>query len=78
MGIPLALAGIFLGQLFGFALMLSWSSEAAPDPVTVTELLTSGPSDLLQVWKDESSFTNIVFLGIAVLAGFTTAKKAEG
>ncbi|MFD9504501.1 hypothetical protein [Streptomyces sp. NPDC060035] len=75
LGVPLALVGVFLGQLFGLALIISWWSEAGPDPVTATELLTSRLSDLVQVWKEEADFMTVAFLGIAGFEGFALAKK---
>ncbi|MFI2778233.1 hypothetical protein [Streptomyces sp. ALB3] len=75
LGIPLALAGVFLGQLFGFALIISWWSEAGPDPVGALEVLTSRLGDLVQVWKEEADFMTVVFLGVAGFEGFALARK---
>ncbi len=77
-GVPLALAGVFLGQLFGFALIISWWSESGPDPVTVTEIFTSHLSDLVKAWKEEADFMTFAFLAIAGLEGFVVTKKVAG
>lgn len=75
-GVPLALAGVFLGQIFGFSLIISWWSEAGPDPVTAMDLLTTRLSDLVEVWKEEADFMTVVFLGVAGFEGFVLTKKA--
>lgn len=74
-GVPLALVAVFFGQLFGFALMISWWSDAAPDPMTVTEILTSNLGDLIEGWKEEAEAMTYVFLGISGFAGYAVTKK---
>jgi hypothetical protein len=77
-GVPLALVAVFCGQLFGFALMISWWSEATPDPLTVTEILTSNLGDLIEGWKEEAEAMTYLFLGISGVAGYTITKKVAG
>ena len=77
-GVPLALAAVFIGQLFGFALMISWWSQGAPEPLTVTEILTSNLGDLIEGWKEEADAMTYLFLGIAGLEGYVITKKVAG
>ncbi|WP_455352479.1 hypothetical protein [Streptomyces sp. SYSU K217416] len=74
-GVPLALLGVFLGQMFGYALMMSWWSELGGTPVTVTELFTSELSILFEAWKAESGLMTFVFFAIAGYEGFAITKK---
>ncbi|MGW2561033.1 hypothetical protein ACWCXB_17650 [Streptomyces sp. NPDC001514] len=78
LGVPLALAGVFLGQLFGYALMISWWSTASGDAVTVVELLTAHIGDLVKAWKEEADFMSVVFFAIAGFEGFAITRKVAG
>ncbi|MGW8949907.1 hypothetical protein [Streptomyces sp. NPDC055709] len=75
LGVPLALAGVFLGQLFGYALMISWWSAASGEAVTATELLTSHIGDLVEAWKEEAGTMSLLFFAIAGYEGFAITKK---
>ncbi|MEV6650381.1 hypothetical protein [Streptomyces sp. NPDC051219] len=77
-GVPLALLGVFLGQMFGYALMISWWSELAGTPLTLTELFTSELGNLFKAWKEEADFMSILFFAIAGYEGFAITKKLGG
>ncbi|MFJ3581567.1 hypothetical protein ACIPPS_04900 [Streptomyces sp. NPDC090127] len=77
-GVPLALLGVFAGQLFGFALMASWWAGLDGMPIGVTELLTSEFSVLFEGWKAELGFMDVLFFAIAGYEGFAITKKVAG
>ncbi|MFJ3763605.1 hypothetical protein ACIPQJ_05175 [Streptomyces sp. NPDC090082] len=78
-GVPLALLGVFAGQLLGYAMMISWWAElAAPyQAPTTTEMLTTHFSDLFTAWKEELGAMDLLFYGIAGYEGFVITKKVS-
>ncbi|KQX59104.1 MULTISPECIES: hypothetical protein [unclassified Streptomyces] len=74
-GVPIALFGVFAGQLFGYALMASWWAELDGQSLPVTEILTSHFSDLLTAWKEELGAMDLLFFAIAGYEGFVITKK---
>ncbi|GEB56449.1 hypothetical protein [Streptomyces gardneri] len=78
-GVPLALLGVFAGQLFGYALMISWWAELETpyQAPSVTEVLTTHFSDLFRAWKEELGAMDLLFFGIAGYEGFIITKKVS-
>lgn len=74
-GVPLALFAVFAGQLFGYALMISWWGELNGQTFAVSEILTSGLPDLVKAWKEELGFMDVLFFGIAGYEGYAITKK---
>ncbi|MFG3495354.1 hypothetical protein [Streptomyces sp. NPDC047928] len=70
---PLALAGVFAGQLFGFALLISWWSGGELSAVTI---LTENLGDLIDGWKEEADVMTWLFLAIGGITAFSAAKKS--
>lgn len=73
-GIPLALLGVYLGQIFGIALLIS-SIDGAPGVMTI---LTDHFGDLSHAWKEAMDAKDFLFFGIAGLEGFVVAKRVAG
>lgn len=73
-GVPLALLGVYLGQLFGIALLVS-ATSGAPDVVTI---FTDHLGDLQSAWKSSLDVKDVLFFGIAGLEGFLFAKRLGG
>ncbi|MFF9868401.1 hypothetical protein ACF1G0_23880 [Streptomyces sp. NPDC013953] len=74
-GVPLALAGVFLGQLFGYALMISWWAELQNQSLSVVDIFTSEFGNLLDAWKEETSAISLLFFAIAGYEGFAITRK---
>lgn len=70
-GIPLALLGVYLGQVFGITLLLA-DSPGAPGIMTI---LTDHYDIVQQAWKESLGGMDILFFGIAGLEGFVIAKR---
>lgn len=77
-GVPLALIGVFAGQLFGFALMASWWAGLDGAPIGVVELLTTEFSVLFEAWKAELGAMDLLFFAIAGYEGFAITRKVAG
>ncbi|MDT9688688.1 hypothetical protein Q5762_10030 [Streptomyces sp. P9(2023)] len=77
-GVPLALLGVFAGQLFGFALMASWWAGLDGAPIGVGELLTTEFSLLFEAWKAELGVMDLLFYAIAGYEGFAITRKVAG
>ncbi|MEC3996498.1 hypothetical protein VSR01_24485 [Actinacidiphila sp. DG2A-62] len=69
-GVPLALLGVYFGQIFGLALI-----AASVNDVSVTTALTDHYSFLQDSWKDAMDAKDILFFGIAGLEGFLITKR---
>ncbi|MFI6939308.1 hypothetical protein ACIBI4_08565 [Streptomyces sp. NPDC050418] len=69
----LGAVGVFLGQLFGFSLLISWWSGGL---ISATEMMTEHFSDLMEGWKEEADAMTYLFLAVGAFAGFGAAKKA--
>ncbi|MFI6107172.1 hypothetical protein [Streptomyces sp. NPDC051310] len=75
LGVPFALAGVFLGQLFGYALMISWWAELQNQSLPVVDIFTSEFGNLLDAWKEETSAISLLFFAIAGYEGFAITRK---
>ncbi|WUH91415.1 hypothetical protein OG900_15750 [Streptomyces sp. NBC_00433] len=73
-GVPLALLGVYLGQLFGIALLIS-DLSGAPGVVT---LFTDHFSVLQDSWKEAMNGRDYFFFAIAGLEGFIVTKRVAG
>jgi hypothetical protein len=73
-GIPLALLGVYLGQLFGIALLIS----DIPGAPGVMSLFTQHFSVLQDTWKDAMDGKDYFFFAIAGLEGFVITKRVAG
>jgi hypothetical protein len=73
-GVPLALLGVYLGQMFGIALLIS-DLPGAPGVVT---LFTDHFSVLQDTWKDAMDAKDYFFFAIAGLEGFVVTKRVAG
>ncbi|MDG4862522.1 hypothetical protein P8605_30740 [Streptomyces sp. T-3] len=71
--VPLALAGVYLGQLFGFALLMSFWSKGT---LSVGTVLTEHSDLLFEGWKQEADAMTWLFIAIAGFVAFSSAKKA--
>ncbi|MBY8881799.1 hypothetical protein [Actinacidiphila acidipaludis] len=69
-GIPLALLGVYLGQLFGLALI-----AASANDVGVVDVFTQHFSFLQHAWKESLGAKDFLFFGIAGLEGFVFTKR---
>ncbi|MEU7071058.1 hypothetical protein AB0B30_21075 [Streptomyces narbonensis] len=76
-GVPLALLGVFAGQLFGYALMVSWWAELNGQALPLSDVLTTHFSDLFSAWKEELGPMDLLFFGIAGYEGFIITKKVS-
>ncbi|TXS11048.1 hypothetical protein EAO70_29085 [Streptomyces sp. adm13(2018)] len=78
-GVPLALLGVFAGQLLGYAMMISWWAELATpyQAPTTTEMFTMHFSELFTAWKEELGVMDLLFYGIAGYEGFVITKKVS-
>jgi len=68
-GIPLALLGVYLGQMFGIALLISGHG------VTVSDLFLHHYHFLQSLWKDSMDAKDFLFFGIAGLEAFVIARR---
>ncbi|MDJ0340594.1 hypothetical protein QMK19_11290 [Streptomyces sp. H10-C2] len=73
-GIPLALLGVYLGQIFGITLLLG----ASPDAPGIMTILTDHFDIVQQAWKESLGGMDILFFGIAGVEGFVVAKRVAG
>ncbi|MCZ4120578.1 hypothetical protein [Streptomyces sp. H39-S7] len=71
LGIPLALLGVYLGQIFGIALTIA-DLPGAPDVMTI---LTDHFDLVQEAWKENVGGMDILFFGLAGLEGFVIAKR---
>lgn len=69
-GVPLALLGVYLGQLFGIALIVSSTND-----VGVVDVFTQHFSFLQHAWKESMDAKDFVFFAIAGLEGFLFTKR---
>ncbi|MEU6851446.1 hypothetical protein ABZ901_16160 [Actinacidiphila alni] len=69
-GIPLALFGVYAGQIFGLALI-----AASVNDVGVMTVLTDHYSFVQDAWKESMDAKDILFFGIAGLEGFLVTKR---
>ncbi|WP_017239636.1 hypothetical protein [Streptomyces sp. SS] len=74
-GVPIALFGVFAGQLFGYALMASWWAELDGRALPVSEIFTAHFSDLFTAWKEELGAMDLLFFGIAGYEGYVLTKR---
>ncbi|WP_326699371.1 hypothetical protein OG909_20040 [Streptomyces sp. NBC_01754] len=74
-GAVLALAGVYVGQLLGEAII---ATKVAPIPVTVSEMFLDHFDILHEAWKADADVISFVFFAIAGFAAFSTAKKVAG
>jgi hypothetical protein len=72
-GIPLALFGVYLGQLYGIALLVSHDYH-----IGVVDIFTHHFHDLQQTWKDSMGAKDFLFFGIAGLEGFLVPRRMAG
>ena len=70
LGIPLALFGVYAGQLFGIALIASSAGD-----MSVVDIFTQHFSLLQHAWKDSLDAKDFLFFAIAGLEGFVIAKR---
>ncbi|SHK62377.1 hypothetical protein [Actinacidiphila paucisporea] len=70
-GVPLALLGVYLGQLFGIALLIS-DISGAPG---VVSLFTDHFSALQDTWKHAMDGKDYFFFAIAGIEGFVVTKR---
>jgi hypothetical protein len=73
-GIPLALLGVYLGQIFGIALLIS----DIPGAPGVMSLFTSHYGVLQDTWKDAMDAKDYLFFAIAGIEGFVVTKRVAG
>lgn len=73
-GVPLALLGVYLGQIYGIALVLS-DFPGAPG---VMNILTHHYSVVQDNWKHVMHAKEIFFFAIAGLEGFVITKRVAG
>ncbi|MFJ6010900.1 hypothetical protein [Streptomyces sp. NPDC092952] len=69
----LSLVAVYFGQLLGVAII-----SAKNMPVTVSELFFDHFGLLNEAWKAGAGFLEYVFIVIAAVAAFSSAKKAAG
>ncbi|MER5971647.1 hypothetical protein ABT112_18250 [Streptomyces sp. NPDC002055] len=69
-GAVLGLVGVYCGQLFGFALVISDIGQGS-----VVDVLTQHLDLLSQAWKKSLEPIDALFFALAGFAGFSTAKK---
>jgi hypothetical protein len=69
-GVPLALLGVYAGQIFGIALL-----AASANDVSVTTALTDHFSFIQDTWKDSMDAKDILFFAIAGFEGFIVTKR---
>lgn len=67
----LSVVSVFLGELFYYALVIAGGTGAGLGDV----LSTLGASGLVDIWKEEADFMNVLFLGLGAFTGFSAAKK---
>jgi hypothetical protein len=72
-GLVLAALGVFLGQYFGEAILISKASD-----LSTSTLLTDYTNDVFQVWKQDSDFMAFVFMAVAAAIGFTVPRRING
>ncbi|MGA5701361.1 hypothetical protein [Peterkaempfera bronchialis] len=70
LGVPIALLGVFLGQLFGLALLVEHELG-----VSLSTIVLDHPGALYDTWKDELSLMDLLFFGIAGLEGYIFARR---
>jgi hypothetical protein len=70
LGIPLALAGVYLGQLYGIALIASGEGVGS-----VGDIFFHQFSTLQHVWKDSMDAKDFLFFALAGLEGFVITKR---
>ncbi|MFI9099792.1 hypothetical protein ACIGXA_04650 [Streptomyces fildesensis] len=69
----LALAGIFLGQYFGEALMVSKLAG-----VPVTEVISDHAKFVFDAWKEDGGVLSVLFFAFGAVAAFGGAKRVAG
>jgi hypothetical protein len=69
-GVPIALLGVYLGQLFGIALIV-----ASLNDLSVTTVLTDHFSVVQQAWRHGLGGMDFFFFGIAGLEGFVITRR---
>jgi hypothetical protein len=69
-GIPLALAGVYLGQLYGIALIASGEGVGS-----VGDIFFHQFSTLQHVWKESMDAKDFLFFAFAGLEGFVITKR---
>jgi hypothetical protein len=74
LGIPLALFGVYAGQIFGLALIAA-SIPGYPGAMT---MLTDHYSVLQDAWKDAMDAKDFLFFAIAGVEGFVVTKRVAG
>lgn len=70
LGVPIALLGVYVGQLFGIALLVSSEFH-----IGVVDIFTHHFHELQQTWKDSMDGKDFFFFAIAGLEGFVVTKR---
>ncbi|WP_415952413.1 hypothetical protein [Streptomyces sp. KLOTTS4A1] len=75
----LAVAGVYMGQIFGLCLVASHFFEAQfGADLSWTEFVTHEELNAFDVWSEDSAPMAFLFLAIGGFVGFSSAKKAGG
>jgi len=72
-GLVLALLGVFLGQFYGEAILMSKASD-----LSTSTLLTDYTSDVFNMWKHDVGIMGVAFLVIAAAIGFSVPRRING
>ncbi|WP_329135589.1 hypothetical protein OG552_22255 [Streptomyces sp. NBC_01476] len=72
-GLVLALAGVFLGQFLGEAIIGAHAND-----LSVTTALTDYTHEVFLGWKEDFDVMSFVFMAIAGLVGFQTPRRMNG
>ncbi|MFJ6214412.1 hypothetical protein ACIQGZ_13915 [Streptomyces sp. NPDC092296] len=71
LGVPLALLGVFLGQLFGIALLAQHELG-----ISVSTLMLDHTGTLYDAWKEQLGVMDVLFFAVAGYMGFALAKRS--
>lgn len=69
-GLFFSALGVFLGQLFGIALLVN-----ADVGVSLVDIFTQHFSDLMTAWKDSLDIKDVLFYGIGAAEGFVLTRR---
>ncbi|MFG2195293.1 hypothetical protein [Streptomyces sp. NPDC048639] len=72
LGAVLAVAAVFFGELYGYAMIMA---EYFPGAPSTTEIFFDNFGHLFDGWKEDADAISYLFFALAAAAGFSVTKK---